>query len=74
MAEHRIVAAGTPIPFTCTNYRFETNTLKGERHGSSATPGSVFRDTLIQTPDGYSLWLEHAVRKGTRDEYYWLMW
>jgi hypothetical protein len=74
MAEHRIMQAGIPTPFTCTNYRFETNIQKGEPHGNSATLGSVFRDPLIQNADGYSLWLEHAIQKDTRDEYYWLMW
>jgi hypothetical protein len=74
MADHRITQGGLPVEYTCTNYRYETNINKGECHGASATHGSVFRDSLIHTPDGYSLWLEHAIEKSTRSEYYWLMW
>ncbi len=59
--------------FTCGNYRFETDTLKGHPHGTDQSPGSVFEQPLIEH-DGYSLWLEHVRGKRGDSDCYWLMW
>jgi hypothetical protein len=46
-------------------------------HGSCPTRGSVTGEPLIQTADGFTLWLEHVestdVGQGG-DQLYWLMW
>ena len=65
--------SGRPIPFTCKNRRFKTNTEIGKSHGSCPIRGSVFDEPLIEH-DGESLWLEHVIEHNTNQPYYWLMW
>lgn len=73
MAEHRIVINGTPVDFTCENWRFKTNLAKGHSHGASPAPGSVFAQPLV-SHQGYTLWLEHVIEKNSGAECFWLMW
>jgi hypothetical protein len=65
--DHRLLdALGHPIPWTCSNAKYQTNLAKG--HG-----GNVFDSPLIRH-GGFSLRLEHVVEKPTGGEMYWLMW
>ncbi len=62
-----------PIPFTCANHRFRTDTTKGECHGDGNSKGSVLRFAIIPGTD-YSLWLEHVEDLDGGPPMYWLMW
>jgi hypothetical protein len=74
-AQHQVVdESGNPLPFSCRNARYQTNTSKGYSHGTSTTRGSVFDRALLSHDDEYSLWLEHVVEIGSGEEVYWLMW
>ena len=75
--DHRILVNGSRVDFSCENYRFRTSTARGMPHGSCPTRGSVTGEPLIQTSDGYSLWLEHVDHKDldhSEEQFYWLMW
>lgn len=73
--DHRIATSdGKRLPYSCENRRYITNIEKGFPHQpSSSTRGSVLEASLMES-EGYSLWLEHAMEKETRQEVYWLMW
>lgn len=72
--DHRIIANGRRINFSCQNKRFRTDVLRGFRHRPSATRGSVVPNPLIRS-DGFSLWLEHLVEfQPSGADWYWLMW
>lgn len=73
-AKHRVNQGGRALDFSCQNAQFQTNTTKGESHGTYAdTRGSVF-DRPLADHDGYTLWLEHAISRRDGTELYWLMW
>ena len=59
--------------FTCANNRFRTNTAKGP-HGRREAKGSVFKESLLRSDDGYPLWLEHVYDTKSDSETFWLMW
>lgn len=71
MKDHRIPGPQGPVPYTCDNRGYRSNTSKGA--AGAQAPASVFDSPLIQLP-GASLWLEHVVEKETGDPCYWLMW
>jgi hypothetical protein len=67
---------GKPIPFTCENTRFMTDTSKSPAGGPGpVAPGSVFAEPLAGIPGKEnSLWLERVVEKTDNSASYWLMW
>jgi hypothetical protein len=60
--------------FTCANNRFRTNTAKGYSHSGDETKGSVFKEPLLRSDDGCTLWLEHVCDTKNDSETFWLMW
>jgi hypothetical protein len=60
--------------FTCANNRFRTNTAKGYPHGRRGAKGSVFKEPLLRSDDGHTLWLEHVYDTKNDTETFWLMW
>ena len=75
--DHRILADGSRVDFSCENYRFRTSIARGMPHGQCPTGGSVTGEPLIQTSDGFTLWLEHVESADAGEDgnqLYWLMW
>jgi len=66
---------GKKISFSCGNRRFKTNIRLGYSHSPFAkVKGSVLKVPLVNSAEGYTLWLEHVVDKESDEKLYWLMW
>lgn len=66
---------GKPVPFTCENTRFMTDTRSPAPGPKPVAPGSVFAEPLAGIPrKGNSLWLERVVEKNEKNASYWFMW
>lgn len=74
-SDHRRTRGGKPVPFTCENKRFRTDTRRGHPHGAGNAKGSVGPEALFD--DGHhSLWLEHVEEPSSArpSRSFWLMW
>jgi hypothetical protein len=63
-----IVRGARRYNYSCWNAGFETNINKRDsfRHGTrSATRGNVFEEALVESANGYALWLEHVRARRT---------
>jgi hypothetical protein len=75
MSENRRDAQNQPVPFTCQNAAFKTDTSRGHPHGDGQAAGSVFAGPLANS-DGFTLFLEHVTvaDDSAGGVGYWLMW
>ena len=73
--DHRIVDSGNPVPFSCENKKFRTDTRYGFAHTPHVSRGSVVAEHLLEADEGLTLWLEHVEQKSDPDaRWFWLMW